>query len=136
MLVEDLHESAAQSLLSGQEDTDVIDYFIDSAFPTRREVEQVLEALEASASGLSVPELMERLNISFGRIQKTIDLLSLESPVPVVKQGTKWLLTTTSLSAEFWQRAERLTELRRNERDQMQEYAQRRPPNSFRTVES
>jgi ATP-dependent DNA helicase RecQ len=109
-------------LLSGQEDTDVIDYFIETAFPTRREAEQVLEALEASASGLSVPELMARLNISGGRIQKTIDLLSLESPAPIVKQGTKWQLTTTSLSEGFWQRAERLTELRRNERDQMQDY--------------
>ena len=75
-----------------------------------------------SASGLSVPELMERLNISGRRIQKTIDLLSLESPAPIVKQGTKWLLTTTSLSEEFWQRAERLIELRRSERDQMQDY--------------
>jgi ATP-dependent DNA helicase RecQ len=65
---------------------------------------------------------MERLNISGSRIQKTIDLLSLESPAPIVKQGTKWVLTPTGLSEEFWRRAERLTELRRSERDQMQEY--------------
>src|SRR6185295_11975741 len=96
--------------------------FIETAFPTREEVEQTLNALDEEVSGLSVPGLMERLNISFSRIQKTIDLLSLESPAPIVKQGTKWILTTTSLSEEFWQRAERLTELRRNERDQMQEY--------------
>lgn len=115
-------ESAYGVLLSGQEDSDVIDYFIETAFPTREEAQRVLDALEASANGLSVPELMERLNISFGRIQKTIDLLSLESPAPIVKQGTKWLLTTTSLSEEFWQRAQRLTALRRTEQDQMQEY--------------
>jgi ATP-dependent DNA helicase RecQ len=115
-------ESAYGVLLSGQEDTDVIDYFIESAFPTREEAAQVIETIEASVSGLSVPDLMERLNISFGRIQKTIDLLSLESPAPIVKQGTKWQLTTASLSEEFWQRAERLTELRRDERDQMQAY--------------
>jgi ATP-dependent DNA helicase RecQ len=65
---------------------------------------------------------MERLNIRGGRIQRTIDLLSLESPAPIVKQDTKWILTTTSLSEEFWQRAQRLTELRQSERDQMQEY--------------
>ena len=40
-------ESAYGVLLSGQEDTDVIDYFIESAFPTREEAEQVLNALEA-----------------------------------------------------------------------------------------
>src|SRR6185436_12335586 len=65
---------------------------------------------------------MAHLNISSGRIQKTIDLLSLESRAPIVKQGTKWILTTTSLSEGFWQRAQRLTELRQSERDQMQEY--------------
>ena len=115
-------ESAYGVLLSGQEDTDVVDYFIETAFPTREEAEQVLNALDEEVSGLSVPGLMERLNISGGRIQKTIDLLSLESPAPIVKQGTKWILTTTSLSEEFWKRAQRLIELRRSERDQMQEY--------------
>src|SRR6185295_10361136 len=115
-------ESAYGVLLSGQEDTDIIDYFIETAFPTREETAQVLNALEDEVSGLSVSGLMERLNISGSRIQNTIDLLSLESPAPIVKQGTKWLLTTTSLSEEFWQRAQRLTELRRAERNQMQEY--------------
>jgi ATP-dependent DNA helicase RecQ len=115
-------ESAYGVLLSGREDTDVIDYFIETAFPTREEAEQVLDTLEKEVNGLSVPGLMERLNISQNRIQKTIDLLSLESPAPIVKQGTKWVLTATSLSDEFWKRAQRLTELRRSERDQMQKY--------------
>ena len=115
-------ESAYGVLLSGREDTDVIDYFIETAFPTRQEAEQVLNALEEEVSGLSVPGLMERLNISYSRIQKTIDLLSLESPAPIVKQGRKWVLTTTNLSEGFWKRAQRLIELRRSERDQMQEY--------------
>jgi ATP-dependent DNA helicase RecQ len=114
--------SAYGVLLSGQEDTEVLDYFIETAFPTRSEAEQVLEALDASTSGLSVPELTQQLNISLSRIQKTIDLLSLESPAPIVKQGTKWVLTTTSLSKRFWERAQRLTELRRSEQSQMQEY--------------
>jgi ATP-dependent DNA helicase RecQ len=115
-------ELAYGVLLGGQEDTEVVDYFIETAFPTREEAEQVLNVLEEVDSGLSVPGLMERLNISSGRIQKTIDLLSLESPAPIVKQGTKWVLTPTGLGEEFWQRAQRLTELRRSERDQMQEY--------------
>lgn len=115
-------ESAYGVLLSGREDTDVIDYFIETAFPTRDEAEQVLNVLEEEVSGLSINGLMERLNITGSRIQNTINLLSLESPAPVVKQGPKWLLTTTSLSEEFWKRAERLTELRRSERDQMQQY--------------
>jgi len=115
-------ESAYGVLLSGREETVVIDYFIETAFPTRDEAEQVLNVLDEQVTGLSVNGLMERLNISGGRIQNTINLLSLESPAPIVKQGTKWLLTTTSLSEEFWKRAQRLTELRGSERDQMQKY--------------
>jgi ATP-dependent DNA helicase RecQ len=78
--------------------------------------------LEAAPAGLSVPELMARVNLSKGRIDKTIALLSLESPAPIAKQGTKWQLTAANLSEAFWERAERLTELRRDEQRQMQEY--------------
>lgn len=62
------------------------------------------------------------MNLSKSRIEKTIALLSLESPAPIAKQGTKWQLTPANLNESFWQRAERLTELRRNEQRQMQEY--------------
>ncbi len=109
-------------LLSGVEDLDITDWFIESAFPTRAEVGLVLGALAAAPQGLSVPELLGRVNLSKGRIEKTIALLALESPAPLVKQETKWRLTTSTLSAEFWARAERLTALRRDEQRQMQEY--------------
>ncbi len=115
-------EAAYGVLLSGEEETEITDFFIDRAFPTRAEVRLVLDALTAAPIGLSVPELMAMVNVSFGRINKVIDLLSLESPPPIVKQGTKWQLTATTLSDGFWQRAERLTALRRAEQQQMQEY--------------
>jgi ATP-dependent DNA helicase RecQ len=115
-------DAAYGVLLSGEEETDITDYFIESAFPTRAEVYSVLEALEAAPAGLSVPELMARVNLSKGRIEKAIALLSLESPAPIAKQGPKWQLTAANLSEAFWQRAERLTNLRRDEQRQMQEY--------------
>ena len=116
-------DTAYGVLLSGVEDAGVTTYFIDRAFPTRDEVEQVLNALDSAPDGLSLPELLRDVNLSEGRITKAIDLISLESPAPIAKQGTKWQLTAANLSDEFWQRAERLTELRREEQQQMQEYA-------------
>ena len=110
-------------LLSGEEETDVTDWFIASAFPTRDEVRQVIEALEAAPAGLSVPDLLGRVNLSSGRIEKTMALLSLESPAPIAKQGTRWQLTAADLDDGFWERAERLTALRHEEQRQMQEYA-------------
>jgi ATP-dependent DNA helicase RecQ len=109
-------------LLSGDEEKDINEYFIESAFPTKAEVENVLAAIESSRTGLSVPELMVKVNVSRGRINKTIELLSLESPSPIAKQGRKWQLTPAKLNQEFWERAERLTELRRVEQRQMEEY--------------
>lgn len=115
-------DSAYGILLSGEEEADITDWFIRSAFPTRQEVSAVLDELEKEPNGLSVPEILARLNLSKGRIEKTIALLSLESPAPLAKQGTKWQLTAATLSESFWNRAERLTELRRGEQQQMQEY--------------
>jgi ATP-dependent DNA helicase RecQ len=116
-------ESAYGVMLSGQEEIDISDWFIRSAFPTRAEVADVLGALESEPNGLSVPELLSRVNLSKGRVEKTIALLSLEAPAPIAKQGSKWQLTAATLREEFWARAERLTALRRGEQQQMREYA-------------
>lgn len=116
-------ETAYGVMLSGKEETEIADYFIDTAFPTRDEVRLVLDALRAAPRGLSIPELTARVNVRYGRIQKVIDLLSLESPAPLVRQGSKWQLTPATLGEAFWQRAERLTTLRREEQRQMQQYA-------------
>ena len=115
-------DTAYGILLSGEEETDITNYFIENAFPTREEVNLVLGALRAAPSGLSVPELLSRLNLSKIRIDRALSLLSLESPAPIVKQGSKWQLAPAALSEEFWQRADRLTALRHEEQQQMQQY--------------
>ena len=115
-------DAAYGVLLSGQEETEITDYFINSAFPTRVEVQEILNALEEKPEGLSIREIEGAVNISNGRIQKTMQLLSLEAPAPIAKQGAKWQLTAAVLSPSFWERAERLTELRQAEQGQMQEY--------------
>jgi len=109
-------------LLSGQEETDISDYFIESAFPSREEVQQVLAALHEAPGGLSIYELMVKVNVTWGRIDKAVQLMALESPAPLVKQGSKWTLTAATLADSFWQRAERLAALRRTEQQQMQQY--------------
>ena len=115
-------EAARGVLLSGGEDTEITSWFIRSAFPTRDEAELVLAALEASDEGLTQRQLEAEVNVSAGRIQKTLQLFSLESPAPIVKQGSSWQLTAASLSDAFWDRAERLTALRRDEQADMQKY--------------
>ena len=115
-------ETAYGVLLSGEEETEITDYFINTAFPSREDVQEILGQLGTQATGLTKPELLSRLNISSGKVNKTLDLLSLESPAPITKTGTRWQLTAANLRESFWQRAERLTALRREEQRQMQEY--------------
>jgi ATP-dependent DNA helicase RecQ len=115
-------DAAYGILLSGKEETRITDWFIRNAFPTRQEVDDVLEAIEDEDSGLTVPELLGRLNLTKGRVEKAVLLLSLESPAPIAKQGSKWQLTAATLSEEFWTRASRLTTLRQEEQKQMQKY--------------
>lgn len=62
------------------------------------------------------------MNLSKKRIDKTIDLLALESPAPIAKQDSNWMLTASPLSPGFWERAARLTALRRSEAREMQDY--------------
>ena len=117
-------DAAHGVLLSGDEDTDITDYFVRTAFPTRREVEELLEALGQHPDGLTIQELMYRVNLSRGRIDRAIKLLSLESPAPIAiaPDGKNWQLVAAELSGAFWERVERLTALRRSEQAQMQEY--------------
>ncbi len=115
-------DAAHGVLLSGVEDTEITDFFIRSAFPTREEVQQVVAALRDEPEGLSAPQLLQQVNISTDRLARAIKLLSLESPAPIARVGTKWQLTPTLLNEEFWERAERLTALRQAEQQQMQEY--------------
>ena len=109
-------------LLSGQEETEITDYFIRSAFPSQDEVCQVIEALEKEPSGLSIYGLAKAVNMSSKRLEQTTKILELESPAPILKHGSKWQLMPSNLAESFWERVERLAELRKAEQQQMQEY--------------
>ena len=109
-------------LLSGKEEDDIANWFIKSAFPTNEEVKEVVAQLEAHPTGLSVPQLLKEVNLSQGRVEKTLSLLALESPPPITKNGRHWQKTEVSLSEDFWERAARLTTLRRREQQRMREY--------------
>ncbi|TFH83605.1 RecQ family ATP-dependent DNA helicase [Pseudomonas kribbensis] len=115
-------DAAYGVLLSGEEENEITDWFIQSSFPTQDEVAEVLNALEDSHGGLSIPELLSKVNLSRARVDKTVSLLSLESPAPIAKQGTKWQLIASDLNQSFWDRAERLTALRQDEHQQMKDY--------------
>lgn len=115
--------SAYGVLLSGEEEQTIINWFINSAFPTRNQVESLLETLEQGPEeGCSEAELLAQLNLPKGRLQQALRILSLETPAPIGKDGSRWQRLPASLQSSFWERVERLTQLRQAEAQQMQAY--------------
>jgi ATP-dependent DNA helicase RecQ len=116
-------EEAYGILLSGDEDDDITNYFINTAFPPEAHTQQILNALENAVEGFSIPELQQQLNLSQGQIDKVLKLRSLEFPAPVTKQGSKWYLTPVSYQPDT-DKIEKLTQIRRQEQARMLEYMQ------------
>ncbi|WP_446357348.1 RecQ family ATP-dependent DNA helicase [Coleofasciculus sp. G2-EDA-02] len=114
-------EQAYGILLSGDEDQEITDYFIQTALPPEAHVQEVLNALEQAEDGLSVPQIEQHLNLSNGQIQKVLKLLSLESPAPVTKQGSKWYATPVFYQPDT-EKIEGLTQIRHQEQARMFDY--------------
>jgi ATP-dependent DNA helicase RecQ len=85
-------DHAVGVLLSGKEDDEIHKFFRRSAFPREHWVVSILEALEDS-DGLNTRELQETINLRRGQIDQVIKFLSVDSPAPVIKNGSKWQRT-------------------------------------------
>ena len=110
-------------LLHGRGDSDITTWFINNAFPARDDVEAILQALRDAPNGLSVPDLERVVNARQSRIKHALLLLGFESPAPIAKEGTRYLLTPAPLREAFWDRVDRITRIREDEQAQMQAYA-------------
>lgn len=112
-------------LLSGSEDDDIQNYFIESAFPAPETMTSILDAVAAS-DGLSINELLARVNVSQTMADRALKLLEIDGAIDI-KFNRKMLYSRT---ANPWQpdieRANRITALRRAELAQMQKYVAHR----------
>ena len=107
-------------LLSGDEDDDIHDYFRRTAFPGERGVEMILETLEQH-DGMTLRELEQPLNLSYGQIEKALKFLSVESPAPVIKERSRWLRTPVPYRMDH-ERIAHLTQQREVEWQEVQDY--------------
>lgn len=116
-------DNAYGILLCGEEDDHIADFFIRSAFPPQQHIDKILTALDQSDAGLSIPALQADLNLKKSHIEKTINYLTVESPSPITKMGTKWRVTATANGYTIDQNTvDAITAIRRQEQAQMQDY--------------
>ena len=116
-------ENAYGILLSGEEDEEITNYFIETAFPPEIHNQAVLDALNQAEDGLSVPMLEEKLNLTNGQINKVLKLLSIETPSPVKKIKSKYYATPINYQIKT-EKIAILTEIRYQEQARMWDYMQ------------
>jgi ATP-dependent DNA helicase RecQ len=111
-------DNAFGVLLNGREDNSIADFFIRTAFPTPQDVDQLLAVMRAAGRPLTVPKLQQRVNLSRGKIDKILRFLVLESPAPVQKTDSGYVLNPVRWEMPI-DRIERITNLRRQEQERM-----------------
>jgi ATP-dependent DNA helicase RecQ len=112
-------------LFHGEEDNDILDYFIRTALPPETHIEEVLSALSKSAEGLTQTELEREVNMSVGDLKKVLTNLCVESPQPIQRVEGRWLRTPAPCSLNP-DKVERLKGIRIREREQMRRYMESR----------
>lgn len=114
-------DSAVVVLLSGSEDREIVDYFIQSAFPPEGFAEEIIDALATSGDGLTVSEIERRSNLRRTQIEKTLRQLENASPAPVIRIKGRWYSTPIQYQADQ-EKIARITLLRKTEQARMDAY--------------
>ncbi|MEK6299960.1 MAG: RecQ family ATP-dependent DNA helicase [Acidobacteriota bacterium] len=112
-------------LLSGSEDDDIQDYFIDSAFPPPETMTSILAAL-AATDGLSINELLATVNVSRSMADRALKLMEIDGAVETRFEKKVVYYRTSKQWEPDIDRTNRITGLRRAELKQMQTYVAHR----------
>jgi ATP-dependent DNA helicase RecQ len=105
--------------LVGQEDRQIQDYFISTAFPSRPDAEQVIALLAEHADWMTLRAIEREVNLRHSRLENMLKILEVEGVVE--RSAGKW-----RRSLMLWQypeeRLSAVTAARRREQDQMRAY--------------
>jgi ATP-dependent DNA helicase RecQ len=111
-------KSADAILLAGNEDDDITNYFINSAFPTYKEMNIIIIELE-SGNGLSLYDIMREVDISKSRLENCLKFLLMNGVI--YKEKSKY-----HKSPKLWvpdmEHSESITKMRRDELQRMNEF--------------
>ncbi len=113
-------DHAPAVLLRGHEDRDIQDYFIRTAFPPRRQAEQVIELLAEQARPMTVTEILAHVNVRRSRLDAMLKILEVEGAIARRDRG--WIRTLQPWTYDA-ARVEAVTATRRAEQAAMEEYA-------------
>lgn len=111
-------ENAYGIILNGNEDDEISDYFIRTAFPPAKVLEKILDVIEKN-EGLSVPKLEKFVNTSPTVLKKSVELLEIEGAIS--KDGSGYFRTANKWQPNL-ERIQKVTNQRYVELKQMRMY--------------
>jgi ATP-dependent DNA helicase RecQ len=107
-------------LLCGVEDREIQDYFIETAYPPKRQAEEIVSLLASAPAPMSLNELMAAVNVRRARLESMLKVLEVEGGVSRERGG----YVGTAAGWEYpTERVEHITALRRHEQAAMRAYA-------------
>lgn len=107
-------------LLAGNEDDDITNYFIETAFPTYKEMDSVVNTLD-SFDSLSINEIMSKLDISKSRLEKCLKFLMINGDIS--KDRSKYYKTPRVWLPDM-EYSDSITEIRKHELARMNDFIQ------------
>lgn len=105
-------------LLTGREDDEIAEYFIESAFPSEANQRAVMETLESQAE-MTLTRIERAVNVRRSEIEKVLQLAELDGGV--ARDGGRYFRTLNPWKPDI-ERATRVSALRRGELAQIQAY--------------
>ena len=105
-------------LLGGEEDDEIQEYFIESAFPPVQVLRDILAVLE-KVEGLTITQLLEQVNVAYKVAEQALKLLEVDGAVG--RDGRSYFRTANPWRPDL-ERIDQVTQLRRDELSQMQAY--------------
>lgn len=104
-------------LMNGKEDEEIINYFMETAFPTEQEMTQVYRCIQ-SQDGIGLNSLLSKLNIRRSRVEKC--LMFLMKDKYITKNRSEYLITPTPFVYQK-EHYDAVTAIRRQELEQMKQ---------------
>ena len=114
-------ERAEVILLSGAEEDEIAEYFIDGAFPPADLMREVLAVVRELEHGARIADLEARVNATRSMIGQALRILEVEGAV--VQDGGRWQRTANPWTADL-ARMSAVSETRRSELARMKAYTE------------
>lgn len=113
-------DKAVGIMMLGKEDSQIQQYFIETAFPKEHQINQLLDVIE-NADGIKVTELEPLVNFSKGTIEDILKFLSIEQPSPILKDDKHYFRTQFDYQIPE-EKIERLNTIKQGEWDVLNNY--------------